>query len=89
MQSFFEQGPLLTIIAPTRPKALLFPNPTTGVLTVENENLTKIVVYDLLGKVVKEFEAQPQIDVSMLSKGVYLIKLFSEREVSISKIIIN
>lgn len=70
-------------------KVVLFPNPTSGVLNIGNENLEKIVVYDISGKVVSQFEPNPQIDLSNLSKGIYIIKLFSNKEIIVDKIVIK
>lgn len=89
LQSFFEQGLLLNTTAIITPKALLFPNPTTGFLTIGNENVTKIVVYDVSGKVIREFTGASQIDLSSVSKGLYFIKLFSEEAVIMDRIIVQ
>jgi Secretion system C-terminal sorting domain len=70
-------------------KALIFPNPTNGILNIGNENLEKIVVYDISGKVVSKFAPNSQIDLSNLSKGLYLIKLFSSKEIIVDKIVIE
>ena len=70
-------------------KALLFPNPTTGLLHIGNLNLEKIIVYDVSGKAVKEFAPATQIDVSSLAKGIYIVKLFSEQQVIIKKIVVE
>ena len=73
----------------TREKALLFPNPTNGLLNIGNQNLSKIVLYDISGKAIKEFAPVSQIDLGNISKGLYIIKLFSEREIIVDKIVIE
>lgn len=70
-------------------KVLLYPNPTKGILNIENINLEKIIIYDISGKEVKEFLPKSQIDLGNLSKGLYFIKLFSERGIIIDKIVIK
>ena len=70
-------------------KALIFPNPTNGILNIGNENLEKILVYNISGKLVSEFAPIEQIDLSNLSKGLYLIKLISNREIIVDKIVIK
>jgi hypothetical protein len=67
----------------------LYPNPTHGVLNLDNDKLTKIMVYDFSGKKIKEFDPQPQIDLSDFSKGIYLIKLFSNEKITVDKLIID
>lgn len=73
----------------TREKAILFPNPTNGLLNIGNLNLEKIVIYDITGKIIKECGSASQIDLSNISKGLYIIKLFSEREIIVDKIVIQ
>jgi len=70
-------------------KAVLFPNPTTGMVNIGNQNLSKIELYDTSGKMVKAFVPQAQIDLVGLSKGMYLIKLFSDQGVLTDKIILE
>jgi len=68
--------------------AVLYPNPTNGILNIGNRNLTKILIYDISGKIIKEFKPQPTIDLSSMPKGFYLIKLISDKGESIDKIIV-
>lgn len=70
-------------------KAILFPNPTNGILNIGNENLEKILMYDVSGKMVGEFAPEVQINVSNLSKGLYIIKLFSDKGVILEKVVIQ
>lgn len=70
-------------------KVLLFPNPTNGLLNIENINLEKIIIYDISGKEVKQVAPNSQIDISTISKGFYIIKLFSDRGIITDKIVIN
>jgi hypothetical protein len=55
--------------------AKLYPNPTTGKVTIEAINLSEIKIYDSLGKLSfsKEFESEHKntINLSHLAKGVY------------------
>lgn len=70
-------------------KVLLYPNPTKGILNIENINLEKIVIYEIYGKELEEFKPKSQIDLSNLSKGIYLIKLISESKIVIKKIVLE
>jgi len=70
-------------------KAMLFPNPTHGLLNIGNSHLEKIIVYDISGQVIREFAPNSQIDVSNISKGLYFIQLFSERGTIVDKIVIE
>ena len=65
----------------------IFPNPTTGRLTVEalSEKCSAIEVYDLMGNKVYMLQAgngMPTIDIDLtgLAKGVYLLKILRQEE---------
>ena len=58
----------------------LFPNPTQGNITITNSrNLETIEVYNVLGRLVKRIEIEQDnrmdLDLSDLSKGLYLVKM--------------
>ncbi len=71
----------------------LYPNPTNGVVNVvipENQNITKILVYDLYGKMIlsKDYQGDNSIDLSSYAAGVYFMKLLShDRQAGTGKIV--
>ncbi len=77
----------------------LYPNPSDGQVTIEglvNENeLVSVAVYDKLGKVVYQTEALGKklgqgIDLGNLTKGIYFVKLKSEKvEYQLQKVVIQ
>ena len=68
------------------------PNPSTGNITVQlptgisNYNLQ---ITDLTGAEVKTFQNQNQLDLSMLSNGIYFVNLYFENQKVSNKIVIN
>lgn len=64
-------------------KISIFPNPTQNFFSVNNSKsqpITKIGIYDLLGKTLKELtyldmESQKNVDVSQMVTGIYLVKI--------------
>ena len=64
----------------------LFPNPTKDAITLRSnglQNLSKLVILDLLGKVVRtidlrSFNQQQTFDISNLNTGVYFFQITSE-----------
>lgn len=66
-----------------------YPNPTNGNLTIDHDHLNNILVFDLTGKMVKKLKPMPQIDLSDLPTGVYLIKLVGKEKTSVKKIILK
>jgi hypothetical protein len=62
----------------------IYPNPTTGVFTLNNAANSKISIYNILGDVVAEFEnadRSTRIDLSDCAKGSYFVKIASNKEV--------
>ena len=55
-------------------KPLTYPNPVKNILTI-NGTHSSVEIYDIYGKLVLSFNTKKTINVSSLSKGVYLIKL--------------
>lgn len=75
----------------TKLKINIFPNPTTGIVTISNEeNLTidKIEIVDILGKTVSvKTDNTSLVDISNFAIGIYIFKIYSGETVSIKKII--
>ena len=56
----------------------LYPNPTSGLLSIEAEEMTFVSVYDLLGQCLMQMpskDGQANLDMSQLQNGIYLIKV--------------
>jgi Leucine-rich repeat (LRR) protein len=73
---------------------IISPNPTHGLLTINNTALDQVKVYNLLGQLQKSFviltnQENHTFDLSTLSKGVYFIILENNNEIAKRKIIIN
>jgi hypothetical protein len=60
-------------------KISLFPNPTSGLFTINGE-VAKVQVFSITGQLVKSFNAISsegyQFDINDLNRGVYLVKAF-------------
>lgn len=60
-------------------EAKLYPNPTTGLFTVEGANVAKVEVYNLVGQKVHEAEGKTvSIDAAEWNKGIYLVNIIEE-----------
>lgn len=68
-----------------------FTNPSHDFISIASETtIDKVEIFNLIGnKVVTQAENTNQIDVSSLSKGMYLLIVYSEHKKGIKKIIIN
>ncbi len=71
----------------------VYPNPTTGKLTVNATNLNRIEVVDLHGRILLNFDKFEDniavFDMSTLPKGIYYIKITSRHNVFVEKIILK
>jgi hypothetical protein len=77
---------------------VLYPNPTNSFIQVNLQNTTEllenVIIYDVLGKTVKTISAnnsnEMKVDVSNLSKGVYLVEITTQSDLKITKkLVIN
>lgn len=70
--------------------ARIYPNPANDILQVNTEvTIDKIEIYSLLGKKVLTKENSKEINVSLLQKGIYLVKIFSEKASIMKKIVVS
>ena len=68
----------------------VFPNPVSDYLNIRSENeILKIQIYDLLGKnlIKTEKDNLASVNLSLLSPGVYIVKIFSDEIVESKRII--
>ena len=64
----------------------LYPNPTKEVLNINSSNsITKIEVYDLLGKKVASNNNASNVNVAALGKGAYIVKVVQENGSVVAK----
>ena len=70
----------------------MYPNPATNVLNIQSdiEQLTKVSITDLNGRVVKEvFNNLSQISLGNLAKGIYLVTIESATAQKVEKLIVE
>lgn len=66
-----------------------YPNPTSSIFNIKSDGFTKVVLYDVNNKIIESqsgFNAL-EIDLSKLSKGLYIIHIDNKNESFIKKII--
>ena len=70
----------------------LYPNPTNGLITIELEGLQKVMVYNALGQVLLNKEANDdalQLDLSGLGNGLYWVKVMTQNGTAAKSLIIS
>ena len=66
-----------------------YPNPTEGTITFNNQEIKKIEVLDVMGRVVAVHENSYIIDLSNLSNGIYTMRIELPKGVAIRKVILK
>ena len=70
----------------------LYPNPTSGQITIELEGMQKVVVYNALGQALFNKEANGdmlQLDLSGFEDGLYWVKAMAQGEVVTRRFILS
>ena len=67
----------------------VFPNPSSTIFKIVSDtNIDKITIFDTLGKeILTQTQNNNEINIEKLSKGIYLIEIFSENEKIYKKLI--
>lgn len=66
----------------------VYPNPTTGVITVAAANITRIEVIDAMGRVAMTQNGSANtMNISALAEGVYTLRVATENGVSMKRIV--
>lgn len=74
------------------PPLRVYPNPTSGLIRWDDLHLTRLDVMNSSGQVLLTLEpvrGQQTLDVSYLSDGLYLIRLWADQRTTVQKIIIH
>jgi Secretion system C-terminal sorting domain/Lamin Tail Domain len=68
-----------------------YPNPVRDILHVQTlKPLTKVEIYSILGDRIKTYTSGlTTIDTSLLSKGMYIVKLYADKDLAFMRIIKN
>lgn len=90
---FYKEGSTASTISNELSQVTLYPSPANNQLSFRNfnDNLSKIEIYNLLGKKItstKVVKSIQTIDTSALSNGIYLVKLSNDDNISATKKII-
>ena len=68
-------------------RIVLYPNPTTGIVNIEADGLSKVVVFDVTGREVKALGAESTIDISDLEAGVYFFSIETANGTAMKKLV--
>lgn len=88
----FRTNSLLSLNEVLQESIILYPNPTNGVITIENAEGFQVEVYDIVGKRILSKAAiskQETINFSSLTAGIYYVKLQNENTTEVKKIVVK
>jgi len=84
----FNIDPIILSESITNTEIKVFPNPTTGLLQLQNVNADRVMVLDNLGKVMLvENRPNHQIDISDLATGLYFLQVVVGKNIYNTKVI--
>jgi len=89
IDSAFYEGMAIGIEATLKENKIIYPNPTNGIVKIEIENLRKTEVFNAAGTIIQEQKDKSLIDLRKHSKGIYFIRIITDKEIRIEKIILE
>ena len=71
-----------------RHRLALYPNPTTGIITVAaDEEVVRVDVFDYTGRNVAVFESQTTLDLSRLAAGIYTLRVTLPERIEVRRVV--
>jgi hypothetical protein len=73
----------------------IYPNPNNGKFIISvDTGINKIEIYDILGQLIHQVEymgekKDEEVDLSLMSSGMYEIKIENEKKIIVRKVIIH
>ena len=64
-----------------------YPNPTSGIITFNRNDIMKVEVLDAMGRTVEVYENAYTIDISKLAKGYYAMRVTTLEGVAVRKVV--
>lgn len=86
--SNIEDNVFNTVNETYKTQSKIFPNPTTGTIRVQLENIEKVEILNLQGKEIYKGK-ETEIDLSKESKGIYIIRVTTEKGVIVEKVVLK
>ena len=85
----YEYNPTASVKNRTYNSISIYPNPTTGLLNIQNQQpINQVTVTDITGKVLIDIKTQKSIlDVSQLPTGVYILKVIENGTLATARFI--
>lgn len=67
---------------------VLYPNPTSSTITIQTENIMNVEIINIQGKVIYD-GIENAVDLSAEAKGIYIVKVTTDRGVAVEKVLLE
>jgi hypothetical protein len=89
-----EQGVGINEKIQTKHSAYCYPNPTSGIFTIQGKDIQSIEITNVNGQIIRQLsinneQSSVEIDLSKYGKGVYFITIQTDNQIFTNKIIVN
>ena len=76
-------------ITPAEPLStiVVYPNPTTGTVTIQADEVERVEIYDNAGRLVGKSDATRRLDLSNLPSGTYLLRITTPQGTAVSRVV--
>ena len=85
----FKNDNLLSVAGNKNPTLSFYPNPTQGLIYINQRNIDKVDVFDIMGRNLGLIHYQNnEIDLSGNKRGAYLLRIYTDKGVATIKAIL-
>ncbi|QXP78432.1 MULTISPECIES: T9SS type A sorting domain-containing protein [Winogradskyella] len=67
----------------------IYPNPTEGIVFINEDRIHKIELIDMIGRSIYVIERSNKIDLSGKEKGIYILRVHTEKGIGVVKVILR
>ena len=89
-----EQGVGINNETQTKHSTYCYPNPTSGIFTIQGKNIQSIEITNINGQLIRQLtclneQSSIEIDLSKYGKGVYFITIQTDNQIFTKKVIVK
>ena len=67
----------------------VFPNPTTGVFTVDGLNISKVEIIDITGRTIQTANNKFTFNLNNANAGIYFVKIYQNNSIEVRRLILE
>lgn len=70
-----------------REEIKVYPNPTSGIITIEGDDIERVEIYDLMGQQVALYDQNKQINLTSMASGIYMLRVTTSDGIVVKQIV--